>query len=157
MEISLKLLGPILYKILCTLLNDGYAKYVYNNRHRSSFPGQLRHISMKKKWCTKFVHKTNDIKRYRVISPHIKIRPWHRGWDECIITLTSLLIKVIMFWEIKNKPVYILFTYISEVCYVYNWCITCGLNKPDHSGNESKRFPSLNIPMMHLVCFFVCP
>lgn len=43
----LKLHDPILYQILCTLLNDGYAKYVYNNRHCGSFPGQLSHISIK--------------------------------------------------------------------------------------------------------------
>lgn len=44
--ICLKLFGSILYQILCALLNDGYDKYEHNNRHCSSFPGQLSHISM---------------------------------------------------------------------------------------------------------------
>lgn len=33
-----------LYKILCTLLNDGYAKNVYNNRHCSTSHGQFSHF-----------------------------------------------------------------------------------------------------------------
>lgn len=39
--LKLKLLSPILYQILGTLLNDGYAKYVYNNRYCSNCPCQL--------------------------------------------------------------------------------------------------------------------
>lgn len=46
--LKLKLLSPILYQILGTLLNDGYAKYVYSNRYCSSFPDQLSQVSMKK-------------------------------------------------------------------------------------------------------------
>lgn len=34
----LKLLGPILYQILWTLLNDSYAMYVHNKIYSSSFP-----------------------------------------------------------------------------------------------------------------------
>lgn len=34
----LKLLGPMLCQILYTLLTDGYAKYVYNERHCISLP-----------------------------------------------------------------------------------------------------------------------
>ena len=72
--------------------------------------------------------------------------------------LTSQKIKVIMFWQMKNKPVYILFTntWISKVCFVYSWCITCELNKPKHSGDETKLFPFLNMSMVHLLLVFVC-
>lgn len=51
------------------------ANYVYNDRLCSSFLGQLSEISVKKKLCTNFVKKTNDIKRYRVISHHFKFAP----------------------------------------------------------------------------------
>lgn len=54
--------------ILGTLLNDGFAKYLYNNKHYSSFPGKL---------CR------NDIKGYRVFSLHIKILPWRRSEYDC--------------------------------------------------------------------------
>lgn len=32
--------ATVSYKILCSLLNDGHVKYVYNYRHFSSFPGE---------------------------------------------------------------------------------------------------------------------
>lgn len=54
----------------------------------------------------------------------------------------------------KNKPVYILFTNISKVCFVYNRGVICGLNKPSYSGVETKRVPYPSMPMMHLVFFF---
>lgn len=45
--------------------------------------------------------------------------------------------EITMFWQIKNKYLYILFTNISNVCFVYIRCITCRLNKPYHSGDET--------------------
>lgn len=66
-----KMLGPILYQILCMFLNDSYAKYMFI-RFCSSFPCQLSEISMKK-LCTNY--KTNGIKGYRVISLHVKTHP----------------------------------------------------------------------------------
>lgn len=49
----------------------------------------------------------------------------------------------------KNKPVYILFTNISKVCFVYNRGVICGFNKPSYSGVETKRVPYPSMPMMH--------
>lgn len=69
MYTTLKLLEVQFY-IMYTLLNDGYSKYVYNNRYSSSF-----HRSFNEKIGTTFVNKTNDIKRYRAISPYVKFRP----------------------------------------------------------------------------------
>mgnify|MGYP007089932053 CR=1 FL=1 len=106
---------------------------------------------------TKFANKTNDIKRYRVISPHVKFHPWRRDGYGCITTLTSLWIKVEMIRQITNKHVYVLFANISKVCFLYNRCIACGLNNPNHSGDETKRFPFLNIPVMHFGLFFRLP
>ena len=84
----LKLLCPISFKILCSLLYDGYAKYVYYNRHCRSFPGPLnkRH------------------KLYWFLSSHNKIRCWGQGGYGCITTLKKI--------QIKNKRQYILFTNI---------------------------------------------
>lgn len=44
----IKLLGAILYQILCKLLKDDYDKYVYNNKYCISFNSQLSHVSVKK-------------------------------------------------------------------------------------------------------------
>lgn len=52
----------------------------------------------------------------------------------------------------KIKPVYILFTIISEVCFVFNRCITCRLNKLKHTGDETNRFHYINISKMHFFC-----
>lgn len=48
---------------------------------------------------------------------------------------------------------------LYEVCFVYNPYILkiCGSNKPNQSGHETKQFLSLNMHMMHLCLFFVCP
>lgn len=48
---------------------------------------------------------------------------------------------------------------LSEVCFVYNpyQLKICGSNKLNQSGHETKRFLSLNMHMMHLCLFFVCP
>lgn len=48
---------------------------------------------------------------------------------------------------------------LYEVCFVYNPYILkiCGSNKPNQSGHETKRFLSLNMHMMPLCLFFVCP
>lgn len=48
-----------------------------------------------------------------------------------------------------------LFTTISEVGFVNNRCITCSLKKPYHSVKVTKRFPFVNILMMHFSLFFV--
>lgn len=45
---------------------------------------------------------------------------------------------------------------LYEVCFVYILKI-CGSNKPNQSGHETKRFLSLNMHMMPLCLFFVCP
>lgn len=34
--------------MLCPVLNDGYANYVYYKKHGSSFPGQCSNIPIKK-------------------------------------------------------------------------------------------------------------
>lgn len=62
-----------------------------------------------------------------------------------------------MIRQITNKHVYVLFANISKVCFLYNRCIACGLNNPNHSGDETKRFPFLNIPVMHFGLFFRLP
>lgn len=41
-------------------------------------------------------------------------------------------------------------------CFVYNQCITFRLNKPKHSGDETKRSPFLNTPIMHFCWIFAC-
>lgn len=40
-----------------TALNDGYAKYAYNNKHCNSFPGQLS-LSIKKTYVQKLTKQT---------------------------------------------------------------------------------------------------
>lgn len=59
-----------------------------------------------------------------------------------------------MLWQIKNIPVYILFTNISEVVIFYHRCTTPGLNKPKHSGDVTKRFPFLTIRIGHFGLVF---
>lgn len=67
------------------------------------------------------------------ISPHIIICPWRLY---CITTLASLKVKVIMFWQIQSRPVYILFNNKSQNCFVNNRCITRRLNKPNNRGTK---------------------
>lgn len=69
-------------KLLSSLLNDGYAKYVYHNRHCSSFPCPLSHILMKK-GCTQFIYKNKGHKLYWFLSSHNKIRCWGQGGYGC--------------------------------------------------------------------------
>lgn len=119
---------------------------MYNNSHCTSFPGQISHISMEK-WYTKFVNKNKFyIKWSHIVLLHIKIRLQHQGRYDCIRTLTIAINKGIKFsnkkfWQIKNKPVYILFTNHSEVCCVFNKFIICILNKPNQSGDKTKWCP----------------
>lgn len=86
-------------KYLCMLLNYGYSKNVYNNRHYIFFwpikPNFNQNIM-----CNFFFQNKLDIKGYCVISPHIKICPRRRGGYDCITTLISCITcinKVIMF------------------------------------------------------------
>lgn len=67
------------------------------------------------------------------ISTHIIICPWRLY---CITTLASLKVKVIMFWQIQSRPVYILFNNKSQNCFVNNRCITRRLNKPNNRGTK---------------------
>lgn len=62
-----------------------------------------------------------------------------------------------MIRQIKNKPMYILFVYISEVHLFTFRCKTCMLNKPNHPGDEAKRLTFRNILIMHLGLFFRLP
>lgn len=111
---------------------------MYNETHCNSCPGQLSHIWMKKKWCRNFVLKTNDTNRYCVICLILKI-----------VLLEAALI-VLRFWYNYKQRSYCLgkstnnfstplFTNISKVCFLNNRCKARGLNKPNHSGNETKR------------------
>lgn len=73
-RLNQRYVGPILHKILYTLLNNAFVSYVHNNRHRRSCPGHWSHISIKngiKNW-----YKTNSIQILwnHVISLLIKIR-----------------------------------------------------------------------------------
>lgn len=61
----LKLLGPIFYQILFTVLNDGYDKYVYNNRHWVVFPVNLAIFQYKMTYT--FLTKTKQ-KRQKLAS-----------------------------------------------------------------------------------------
>lgn len=72
------------------------------------------------------------------ISPHIIICPWRLY---CITTLASLKVKVIMFWQIQSRPVYILFNNKSQNCFVDNRCITRRLKKSNHRGTKPNAPP----------------
>lgn len=54
---TLKLLVPILYHILCTLVYDGYAKYVYTDGHCSCFPLSNKPFFLNKEMFTKQTRK----------------------------------------------------------------------------------------------------
>lgn len=121
-----KLLGPIIYPILCTLLNNRYAKYVYNNRDCSIFLSKpyFNEKMMNKIWIPNKWHK-NGIVLLRLILKFVT------GEDNCITTLTPLLIEVILCWQIRKRLVFILISIIFVVCFDYCRYITCGLNKPE--------------------------
>lgn len=87
------------------------------------------------KICTKFFNNTNDIKGYQVISPHVEICLWRR---DCmaVFRLWHPINKGNNVQQVKNKPVYILFAKIYEVCFVYNRWTTRGLNKPIIRGTK---------------------
>lgn len=101
-------------------------------------PVKLSHIWMKKKWCRNFVLKTNDTNRYCVIRLILKI-----------VLLEAALIVLRFWYNYKQRSYYLgkstnnfctpFFTNISKDCFLYNRCKACGLNKPNHSGNETKR------------------
>lgn len=60
-----------------------------------------------------------------------------------------------VYWQIKIKPVYMLFTVVSEVCFLNNQCITSRLYKRRHLRDEIKRSPFLIIPWCILACFIL--
>lgn len=41
----------------------------------------------------------------------------------------------------KKETINTFFNTIFEVCFVYNGCLTCGLNKSNHSGDDTVLFP----------------
>ena len=108
-----------------------------------------------KKWCSKFVNKTNDIKGtalFRFLSKFasdVEAAIWLYNNSDIAV------IKIIIFRKIKIRPVCILFTNISKVCFLYSICTTFELNKSNHSGDKTKRFPFLNIQNM-LFGLFLC-
>lgn len=88
--VQLKAAWSDLFQILCSLLNDSFAEYVYKNKHCNSFPGQKNRISMRKKH-TKLVVKTNSSYSYRGTAsfcPYIEIRRLRRGRYDCITDFT---------------------------------------------------------------------
>lgn len=73
------------------LLNNGHAKYVYNNRNFSSFPGQLSHISMKINDVQNLLRKQMILKGYRTCYfASIKFAPDVWGGDDCVMTIRLL-------------------------------------------------------------------
>lgn len=96
----LQLLGQILYQNFYSLLNDGYAEFVYYDRHCSSFPGHLSHISTRK-WYTKSVYKTNFTQKGTTIFRPLQNSPRRRVGMIVLWILHSLWIEVSVL-EIQN-------------------------------------------------------
>lgn len=69
--VQLKAAWSDLFQIVCSLLNDSFAEYVYKNKHCNSFPGQINRIPMRKKY-TKLVANKLFIQGYCVILPLYK-------------------------------------------------------------------------------------
>lgn len=113
---KLKLIGPIfISNFVCSFKRWGFDKNVYDNTHCSSYHGQLSYIliikKMLKKVCSQNKRHLNDIALFRLI---LKFSP-----DVEAETLTSLWMESkyeLMFWQIQNKLVYILFIFVPEVC-----------------------------------------
>lgn len=82
--VQLKAAWSDLVQILCSLLNNSFAEYVFNKKHCNSFPDQINRISMRKQY-TKLVVKTNYSYRGTAsFCPYIKIRRLRRGRYDCI-------------------------------------------------------------------------
>lgn len=93
---------------------------VYDDRHYNNFSDQLSNTSMKiwRFFLTQQRHK-NGIGLFHLI---LKFAP------DIVVMLPVLIFEIafikhkifVVFWRIKNKTAYMLFTIIYEVCFVYN-------------------------------------
>lgn len=88
---NLKLLNQILYFNLFTLLNDGYALDMYNNRLKSSFSGQLAMFEQTKNDEQNLFRIKSCNKRYQSISPMTSRRVWlYNDFDIYISAILNL-------------------------------------------------------------------
>lgn len=88
---NLKLLNQLLYFNLFTLLNDGYALDMYNNRLKSSFSGQLAMFSQTKNDVQNLFRIKSCNKRYQFISPMTSRGVWlYNDFDIYISAILNL-------------------------------------------------------------------